>query len=250
MTSDLFSFEQWAREGHLASLEGTPGLDQIPPDHVRQGSGFVITRFPVMVIAYNKKRIQAGDAPKSFADLLNPRFKGQITTPSPLESGTAMTSMLYLHEKLGLSFFEGLKKNRVLSAGGNGATLSRIQSGERPVGLVLLENILESRRRGVDWVEFVIPQEGALPIPSPLAVFKSTKDLETARRVAGWFLQAEAQNILVQGGVYSPMKGAPTPPGAPDWATLNKMAWSLNLFSQWTDQKESVKAAFNRIVLQ
>jgi iron(III) transport system substrate-binding protein len=161
-----------------------------------------------------------------------------------------MTTMLYLNERFGESYFKDLKANKVLSAGGNGATLSRIQSGERPVGLVLLENVLESRRRGVEWIEFVVPTEGALPIPSPLAIFKSSRDTDLARRVAAWFLGPEAQNILVQGGVYSPLKGAPNPPGAPDWGTMKKMPWSLEIFSKWTDQKESVKTQFNQIVLQ
>ena len=43
-------------------------------------------------IAYNTDLVKAADAPKSFADLLDPKWIGKIVKAHPGYSGTAMTA--------------------------------------------------------------------------------------------------------------------------------------------------------------
>lgn len=249
MTSDLFFYQELAGLGRLAELRG-PHVDSLPATYRDAGGAFAVHRFPLMVLAYNPQKVQDDDVPGSFADLLDPKYAGRLTMPSPLESGSTLTTVLYLYHHFGEPYFEGLRKNDVLAAGGNGAALARIQSGERPVGMVLMENVLKALERGQTSVAWAIPAEGALAIPSPIAVFNSTEDVELARRVADWFFSDEARAVVVKGWMYTAVAGDPPPAGAPPWSELTLHPWDLETFAEWGAERQEIKTIFQQIVLQ
>lgn len=248
MTSDLFFYQELAKEGRLLPLTGldVPGL-AAPLRHPEDL--YWVQRYPVMVLAYNRQMLTAEEAPQGWADLLDQRFAGQLTMPSPLESGSALTSILYLYQSFGEAYFHGLRNNEVLAAGGNGSTLSRIQSGERPVGMVLMENLLQARSKGMDSVAMVLPQEGALTIPSPLAVLAGTEEPELARQVAAWFFSPEARQVVIRGWMYTPFAEDPAPEGAPTWPAFERLPWDLQTFATWAESRQEVKTRFRQIVL-
>lgn len=247
MTSDLFFYQELDELGLLAEIRGS-NVESLPAGY--RAPTFAVHRFPLMVLAYNPQQVAGDDVPASFADLLDPKYAGRLTMPSPLESGSTLTTVLYLYHRFGEAYFEGLRANDVLSAGGNGATLARIQSGERPVGLVLMENVLKALERGQTSVAWRIPAEGALAIPSPIAVFKRTADVELARRVADWFFSDEARAVVVKGWMYTSVAGDPPPEGAPPWSELTLHPWDLETFADWSARRQEVKTVFQRIVLQ
>lgn len=254
MTSDLFFYQELDKLDRLLALEG-PAFESVPAQLRDPGGAFAVVRIPLMVLAYHREHVTGDEIPSSFEDLLDPRYSGRLTMPSPLESGSTLTTSLYLYQRFGEEFFAGLRRNDVLAAGGNGSTLSRIQSGERPVGMVLLENILQAKERGLESVEFVIPEEGALPIPSPLAIFKPRDDDDgsreaLARRVVDWFLSPAAREVVVRGWMHTAFAEDPPPAGAPPYDELRLHPWDLATFERWGEQRQEVKSVFQRIVLQ
>ncbi len=249
MTSDLFFYQELDKLGLLLPLAG-PVFDRMPAAYSDGDGAFAVVRFPLMVIAYNRERVVGDNVPAGFEALLHPRYRGRLTMPSPLESGSTLTTVLYLHQRFGRFYFEGLRRNDVLAAGGNGATLSRIQSGERPVGIVLLENVLKAKSMGLESVEIAFPEEGALPIPSPLAILKRTDDEDLARRVLDWFFSPEARQIVVQGFVHTAFPEDPAPAGAPPWSEIRRHPWDLETFERWGEDRQEVKTLFQQIVLQ
>ncbi len=248
MTSDLFFYQELKKLDLLLPLSG-PVFEAIPERYRDPDAAFAIQRFPLMVIAYNRDRL-ATEAPRGFEDLLDERFEGLLTMPSPLESGSTLTTTLYLYHRFGTPYFERLRELDVLAAGGNGSTLARIQSGERPVGMVLMENVLKARQMGLGSVEIVLPAEGALPIPSPLAVLSTTENPELARRVVDWFFSEEARQVIVQGWMHTAFPGDPAPAGAPPWAELPRHPWDLATFAVWGEKRQEVKTLFQQTVLQ
>lgn len=249
MTSDLFFYQELKKQNALHTLPDT-ALSKMPSNLVDPDKAFVVSRFPVMVIAYNKDRMGTLPIPTSFLDLTKPEYKDKISMPSPMESGTALTTILFLKQKMGEEYFKNLRTNNIIAQGGNGATMAKIQSGEKPVGIVLLENVLQSQERGNSSVTFVIPSEGALPMPSGLAIFKNTKNAKAAKRLFEWFMGPSAQEVLLKGWNYSPFDNVAPPNGAPAWGSFKKAEWDLQLFEQWGLERQGVKEFFQKTVLQ
>jgi len=249
MTSDLFFYQDMKKAGKFLTLpeEVTKGT---PPEAIDPDRAFFVNRYPVMVIAYNKEALKEADRPKSFKDLVDPKYKGKITMPSPLESGTAMTSILFLHKLYGSEYFKGLRQNEILASGGNGSTFSRIQSGEKLLGLVLMENVLQAKEKGNQFVEFLIPEEGGLPMPSPVAILKNSKQSAAALKLLTWFSTPAAQDLLIKGWYYSSHPDVKAPNGAPEWASLKLQAWSFKTFEEWGSQKQAIKDEFQNTILK
>lgn len=251
MTADLFFFMELKKQGALLPLEKVGNLAKLPAQYHDADLTYIVNRFPVMGIAVNVDRFKdPKDRPTSFKSLLEPKYKGLLTMPSPMESGTALTTALYFKSMFGDSYFSDLRKQDILASGGNGAVMARVQSGERPVGIILMENILQAKARGQQNVEFILPAEGALAMPSPIALLKSTKDPLLARRVMDWFMGPEAQDVLLASNVYSPLPGVAAPKGAPAWSAIKFQSWDLKLFETWSAQKQGVKELFQRTVLK
>jgi len=164
-------------------------------------------RIDLMVIGAPKE----GDAPAGFRDLASPAWKGQFSSGDPFSSGTAFTTVSAWDQLYGQEFLAALDENGWLMAGGNSAVLGRIESREKPFGVVLLNNLLQRP----DATRIVYPEDGAIPIPGPLAIPADCREKEAAEEVVDWLMGATAQALVVQSGMHSPFPGAPPPPGAP-----------------------------------
>lgn len=251
MTADLFSYLELQKQDALLSLKDLPEAELLKKQNILNPEGnILVNRFPVMVIGYQEKTLKQSELPTHWKDLLKPQYKGRLTMPSPMESGSALTSILFFKALYGETYFEGLRKNEMLAAGGNGATLARIQTGERPLGIILMENVLQAQSRGLP-IKFIIPEEGALPIPSALAALKSTRYPQEALKVLHWILTSpQSHEILKKSWAYSALSPELTPAGAPKWSSLHRKDWSFKEFNEWRKSRNLVKQHFQETVLR
>jgi len=75
--------------------------------------------------------VKADDAPKSFADLLDPKWKGKIVKAHPGYSGTIMTATYQMQRDLGWSFFEQLAKQNIMQVQSSADPPKKLDLGER-----------------------------------------------------------------------------------------------------------------------
>jgi iron(III) transport system substrate-binding protein len=151
------------------------------------------------------------EAPKTFRALVDPEWKERFSTGDPFSSGTTFTTVSAWDALHGQGFLEGLDKNGWVMAGGNSAVLGRIESRERPIGVVLLNNLLS--KPGTS--QIIFPADGAVPIPGPLAIPNDCPNQEAAERVVDWLMSPSAQALVVKSRMHSPFPGMPAPDGAP-----------------------------------
>ena len=121
--------------------------------------------------------------------------------PSPMESGTAFAATAVLSDKLGWDYFKALRANEVLAAGGNSAVVSRLDSGEKKVGIVLLENVLAANAKGSK-LDIIYPTDGSVAIPSAQLLFKTSGKKVEAKKFLDFLMSEEGQKILVKGYMY------------------------------------------------
>lgn len=250
ISSDRFWYEDLAKQKKLM-LYRAKGAEKIAPDLKNPEGFYSALSLPVMVLAYNSEALPDAKAPKTFKEMSDEKWKGQFSTGSPLASGTNFTTVAFLQKSYGWDYFKSLKKNETISEGGNGAVIRRLQTKERPVGWVLLENILrfqDTDRR----LKFVIPEDGAVIQNNVIAINAKTKSKEAAQKFVEWMYGPEGQQAMIKSFMYSPIPGFAAPKGAPELKTVMAKAkpWSPALIKEFMDDREKIKDNYSKIMFQ
>ncbi len=206
--------------------------------------------YSLMVIICHKS-LEASKRPTSFKDLTKQDFKNTIQLGSPLESGTHFTTVAYLSKKYGWDYYKTLRENNVASSGGNSTVIQKIETGEKKIGMVLLENALAAKTRGSP-IDIIYPTDGSIPIPSVQVILKSTKEKDLAQKFAEFVLTKDGQNLLRNGFMYSVRNDVSAPDGAKPLKEVikNSTSWTQEAISQVAGNSKNIKKQFSQIVLQ
>jgi iron(III) transport system substrate-binding protein len=203
-TGDAAQFLAWKRQGLLAPYVSEDVAKYIPAEH-RDPDGFYATvRSSLCVIAYNTDLVKREVAPKGFADLLDPKWKGKIVKAHPSYSGTVMTSTYQMVRELGWPYLEKLAQQQLLQIQSATDTPKKVVLGERPVMADGNEsNVLLLKEDGKP-IEVVYAIEGSPSIVQPSAVFAAAPHPNAARLFQNYLFSVEGQELFVNlGGLRS-----------------------------------------------
>src|SRR5439155_18541589 len=151
----------------------------------------VTTRVLLSPFGYNTNLVKAEEAPKSFADLLDPKWAGKMIKAHPSYSGTIMNATFQIARDLGWDYLEKLAKQRVMQVQSATDPPKKLALGERAVmvdGAGYL--VIQYKEKG-DPVEIDYPAEGTPVATSPSAVFKSAPNPNAARLFQNWMHSRE-----------------------------------------------------------
>lgn len=250
ISSERFWYQELSDSGRLVSWKPAQ-FESFRPEYQNPAGTFHIVSVPIMVLAYNSDAINPEDAPRSFRDLTNPKYKGLATGGSPLASGTAFTTVLALYKKYGWEYFHDLRKNNFLFDGGNSAVLKRIQTKERPLGFVLLENVLrfqndDPRLKIIYPGDFVVTQFNTMGIP------KKENPRPEVLKIAEWFFTEDGQEAMTRSYMHSSLKDFPPPAGARDLSLLKEKAflWTDPLIHELTEKRFEIKENYVEIMFR
>lgn len=205
-------------------------------------------RISNMIIAYNTAKVKPEEAPKSFQDLLDPKWRGKVAMPSPLLSGTAYVTAGVLSDKYGWEYFEKMKANGLKVEDGNSAIQNKLLTGEYLAAIILEENILKMAAKG-EPVKVVYPADGTIIIPSPVAIFNTSKNQEASKVVLDWLLSQQGQQVIVKGWMHSVRDDVEPPKGAPALKTFAEKAFKPD-WGKLSKNNETIKEAFRARVLE
>ena len=199
-SSDAAHLIIWKREGLLAAYVPEDVARDFPALHKDPDGMFASWRVTVCPIAYNTKLVKAEDAPKSYADLLDPKWSGKIVKAHPGYSGTIMTATQQMSRDLGWPWFEKLAKQKVLQVQSAIDPPKKLAQGERAVMADGTEyGVADLMARG-EPLALVYATEGSPLITSPSAVMARTVNPNAARLFYAWGMTAEAQQLNVDVG--------------------------------------------------
>jgi iron(III) transport system substrate-binding protein len=161
-------------------------------------------RSSLCVIAYNSDQVKRDDAPKSFADLLDPKWKGKIVKAHPAYSGTIITSTYSVVRELGWGYLEKLSQQNVLQVQSATDTPKKVVLGERAIMADGNEyNVLILGESGKP-IQPVYASEGSPLIVMPAAIFKAAPHPNAARLFQSYLYTRATQQMLVDiGGLRS-----------------------------------------------
>ena len=172
--------------------------DDVIADSFKDAEDLWIGESPLpMVLFYNKTMVSEEDAPKTWEDLLNPKWKGQIAYASPAKSGSAYTQLCTMIlaqggvDNGGWDFVEKFYQNldgKVQDSSGNCHKL--VASGEYAIG-VTIEKSAVLYADNPD-VAFVYPLQDSA-VPDGVAIIKNCPNLENAKLFVDFVTGLECQ---------------------------------------------------------
>jgi iron(III) transport system substrate-binding protein len=196
-SSDASHFIPWKKNGWLLPFVSEDIARYIPAEYRDPDGMFATSRIWLSSIAYNTNLVKPEDAPKSFADLLDPKWAGKMVKGHPAYSGTIMTATFETIRELGWDYFEKLSKQRVMQVQSSTDPPKKLSLGERAVmadgneyGIVLLKEAGQP-------VEPVYPAEGTPTISGPTGIFASAPHPNAARLFQAWLHTRETQQFFV-----------------------------------------------------
>lgn len=243
-TSDPFLYERLSREGSFLRY-ASPNVLRVPRSLLELDAHYATARLATMVLVH---RQGAPPPPSSFAELVGERWKGRAAIGDPLTSGTAFTWAVFMQAKYGDAFFEQLRAKGAIVAGGNAAVLQKVESGEVDAGVLLLENALAAKARGSP-IEIVWPEDGAVVIPGPVAIFSTTRNAVAAKALVDLLLSPEGQRIIVEkGDMHAVDPRLEGPRGEPGLETLmaRSQPWTPALIELGLTRGGAIKETFSK----
>jgi iron(III) transport system substrate-binding protein len=183
----------------LATLEAyTPkGLDKLPAQFRDPGAKWFAVTGYMAAFCVNNERLKAKGLPmpKSWADLTNPAFKGEVVMPNPASSGTGyiqIASILQMRgDQAGWAMLAALDKNIAQYIKSGSRPCNSASAGEYAVGASYALRAIKNVAEGYP-ITMVLPSEGAGNELEGNALVAVSKKKELAKRFLDWTLSDKA----------------------------------------------------------
>lgn len=169
-----------------------------------------------MGLAYNPEMFKKEEIPTSFEAFANDTSaKDMISMSNPLTSGTAMATIVGLVDKYGEDYFKALGQQNVMIESGSSA-LAKLETGECKVIMILEESVLKKREEEGSTLEWFIPDDGDVLVPSTVMTVDPAKsgnnNVAACEAITDWLLSEEGQSYIVKGWMHSVLTDYPTEP--------------------------------------
>jgi iron(III) transport system substrate-binding protein len=181
-----------------------PGVEGFPAGFKDKDGFYYGLRATVSVIAYNTKAVPAAEAPKSWKDLLDPKWKGKMVTAHPGYSGVISTHVLALVNQYGWDYFKQLAQNRLMLVQSAVDPSGVVASGERAVAVDGGEYTFYQTKKKGNPLEIVYPKEGVPLIVSPTAITSFAPHPNAAKLFTDFSFSRDVQQVMADSeGLYT-----------------------------------------------
>lgn len=184
------------KEKHLLMRYTPAGVEGFAPGFKDKDGFHYGLRATVNVIAYNTKLIPAAEAPRTWKDVLDPKWRGRLVTAHPGYSGVIATHVLALVHLYGWDYFKALAQNRPLLVQSAVDPAGIVASGERPVAVDGGDYTFYQAKKKGNPVEIVYPKEGVPLVVSPSAITSFAPHPNAAKLFTDFIFSHDVQQVL------------------------------------------------------
>lgn len=174
----------------------SPELAAIPKALHHPNGLWSAANIHIAVAMVNRNQLGGAPLPKTWADLLDPRFKGKMIIADPANSSTALTILWGVEKMLGADGLKRLASNvKVTSAAAT--VLRSVGQGEFAIGLTFESNAYAYVAGGQKEISLVYPADGTFSTAEYLALIKGAPAGELAKRACDHLLSKDVQTELL-----------------------------------------------------
>ncbi|HYM72242.1 MAG TPA: extracellular solute-binding protein, partial [Stellaceae bacterium] len=166
------------------------------PAKARDPDGYyAVDCLTLAVMGYNTKLVKPEDAPRSYADLLDPKWSGRLVKAHPGYSGNIMTATFELSHALGWDYFKKLGQQQIMQVQSSTEPPKKLALGERAVMVDGAEAAsLQVQEQGGP-IALIYPSEGTPAVPLNGVLMKAAAHPNAARLFYSFLFSKEAQEI-------------------------------------------------------
>lgn len=159
----------------------------------------------LMIIMVNEKALKGTPAPKSWAELFDPKWKGKVILADPERSGTAYAALYGIEQALGAAALGKLAANVTVTPSSS-VVYESVAKGEFPVGITLETAAYEYVAGGMKEVQIIYPAEGAVLLAEGMGIIKGAKHPAEAQKLYDYLASREGQEALFKAVYRRPIR--------------------------------------------
>ncbi len=199
----LHSYTLLAKEKDMLYSYKSPEWEDVPDQFKDPDGKWYGWSYWFNVIVVNTELLEelGLDKPTSWADLIDPKYQGEIVMPDPGTATTAFvivsTVMQIMGEEEGWKYLEALDKNVAQYPQSGTAPAQMVAEGEYAIGISWDGAVFQRMEEGYP-IDYVIPEEGVGFDLDCIFIFKGAKNLEAAKRIVDYVGSERGMKTVAQ----------------------------------------------------
>ena len=163
--------------------------------------------------------------PKTWADLTNPAFKGEIQVANPGSSGTAYTMVATLVQLMGedkaFEYMKQLHKNISQYTRSGTGPIKSVARGETTISISFVHDGPGEKMQGFP-IDTITPSDGTGAEIGSISIIKGARNLDAAKKFYEWSLTPAAQEMAAAAKQFQlpSNKGAKVDARVPDFKKI------------------------------
>ena len=200
---DPSDYEAFKANGWLQPYV-SPETEHIAKEYMEAEGYYTAGRLVTMGIAWNIGLVDEADAPKTWNDLLDPKWSNQIIMTDPAQASTTKYWMAAMMQspKYGPEFFQKLRENGVELESGTTATHNRVADASYMVG-ICLDYVSANLIAEGSPMAFHYTTDDVITMTSPIAMIKGCANEDNGKLLMDFILSKEGQEVLVANNLVS-----------------------------------------------
>ena len=174
--------------------------DSVPAQFRDADDHWIGSNVHILVILQNTKLIPENEGPKSWADLMDPKWKGKVAFTDPANSGSAYSNLTMLADLWGgeagwEKVSQLLANTRVLNR--SSLVFQGVGNGEFPLGISL-------EYAGYLWssngapVKVIYPSDGTIAQMEGVAIIKGGPNTENAKQFVDYVTRKDVREAILR----------------------------------------------------
>lgn len=180
-------------------------LAAIPANLHQPESLWTAGNIHLAVMMVNTAQLGGLPVPKTYADILDPKFKGKLIIADPANSSTAYTILWGIEKQLGADGLKALANNIKVTA--SAPTVFRsVGQGEFPIGLTFESNSYTYVAGGQKEIQLIYSADGTFATTEFYSLIKGAPNGPAAKEVCDFLASKELQTALLESAFRRPSR--------------------------------------------
>jgi iron(III) transport system substrate-binding protein len=227
-------------------------VDAIPAEYRDPSDLWIGNNLHLLVLLQNTKLVPEGQGPKSWDDLLDPKWKGKIAFTDPANSGSAYTNVTLLAQLWGNNDAAWDKVTKLFASmkvlNKSSLVFSGVGNGEYPIGISL-------EYAGYIWasngapIKTIYPSDGTVVAMEGVAIIKGGPNPESAKVFVDFINRKDTRELIFAKTFRRPARQdldfAKLPGNMPALSTIKIAPYDE---AGWTEKRPATMAKIQEIV--